>query len=322
MLNFTTTTIVNSENTYSVKSTKNGKKFVVNYGPELFIDADHKCVLVGEQPYTAAKKAKATIVLPTTTGVINRIAIYIRLRNNQNEYFSNDWTFKGKPLYIEFNGGATADEIVSLAKKYMIAQYGYNLVKFSTADGEEGAGDSLVIEAVDQWEMFMDQDSHDGVAVQKLVTVDMAGTVINAGDTANSPTHEEFVKDDTATVTVDNGNEAFGDFAHIVKDLRLPSAANLRWQGIAQGDIFGDEPNDDKPLPTGKYTQYTVQLTAERGVLGGVALGGVAVSRTTHVFYVESAVADDFKTKLLEAGVTNFGSTTTGQILYSSLNLI
>lgn len=288
MLNYTTTTIVNTKGTYEVKDAKNGKKFVVKFGPELFADAAHTVRIVGKQEYEAAVKAKATIAtLPTDSGVY-RIAMYIRLRNNNNPYFSNEWTFKGKPLYIEFNGGDSAKKIVSLVKKYMLAQYGYNLVEVKEA------GSGIEIEAHDQWEVFMDQDSNKGVVVEKLQTVDMAGNIIASGAVANSPTHEEFVADSSVTVKVENGNEAFGDFAHIVKDLRLPTAANLRWQGIAQGDVFGDEPNDDKPLPTGKYTQITVQYDSERGVGQQTVLSGVANSRTVHVFYVGEAAASDF----------------------------
>lgn len=305
MLNFTTTTLVNSEESVYANGSK--KLFRVKFGPELFNDGiNHVAKLLKKTPYAAPVKAKATITLPTTADVINRIAIYIRLRNNQNEYFSNDWTFKGKPLYVEFVGGATAAEVVALAKKYMLAQYGYDLVKFGV-DGTD-----LTIEAVDQWEMFMDQDNNSGVVVQKLVTVDMAGNVVTAGTTPASPTHEEFVTDTTATVTVDNGNEAFGDFAHIVKDLRLPTAANLRWQGIAQGDVFGGEPNDDKPLPTGHYTQYTIQYDSNRGVIGGVALGGIATSRTTHVFYVEEGAVSAFENALTESTIGTTATTTPG----------
>ena len=61
---------------------------------------------------------------------------------------------------------------------------------------------------------------------------------------------------------------------------------------------MGDEPNDDKPLPTGKYTQYTIQYTSERGVLQQSALGGLGVSRTVHVFYVESGAVSAFETAL------------------------
>ena len=288
MLNYTTTTIVNDGANVFADASK--KLFRVKFGPELFNDGTiHKACLVKKQAYVAPVKAKATVTLPSASGIY-RIAMYIRLRNNNNPYFSNDWVFKGKPLYVEFNGGDTAAQIVSRAKKYMLAQYGYNLVDFSTDEAK------LVITAHDQWEMFMDQDNNNGVRVEKLVTVDTSGKVVTGA--SSLPTHEAFVPDTTAVVTVDNGTEAFGDFVHIVKDLRLPTAANRRWQGIAEGDVMGDEPNDDKPLPTGKYTQYTIQYTSERGVQQQSALGGLGVSRTVHVFYVESAAVSAFEAAL------------------------
>ena len=288
MLNYTTTTIVNDG--ANVFSDASKKLFRVKFGPELFNDGTiHKACLVKKQAYVAPVKAKATVTLPSASGIY-RIAMYIRLRNNNNPYFSNDWVFKGKPLYVEFNGGDTAAQIVSRAKKYMLAQYGYNLVDFSIDEAK------LVITAHDQWEMFMDQDNNNGVRVEKLVTVDTSGKVVTGA--SSLPTHEAFVPDTTAVVTVDNGTEAFGDFVHIVKDLRLPTAANRRWQGIAEGDVMGDEPNDDKPLPTGKYTQYTIQYTSERGVQQQSALGGLGVSRTVHVFYVESGAVSAFEAAL------------------------
>ena len=288
MLNYTTTTIVNDGANVLADASK--KLFRVKFGPELFNDGTiHKACLVKKQAYVAPVKAKATVTLPSASGIY-RIAMYIRLRNNNNPYFSNDWVFKGKPLYVEFNGGDTAAQIVSRAKKYMLAQYGYNLVDFSTDE------EKLVITAHDQWEMFVDQDNNDGIRVEKLVTVDTSGKIVTGA--SSLPTHEAFVPDTTAVVDINNGTEAFGDFVHIVKDLRLPTAANRRWQGIAEGDVMGDEPNDDKPLPTGKYTQYTIQYTSERGVQQQSALGGLGVSRTVHVFYVESAAVAAFEAAL------------------------
>ena len=166
---------------------------------------------------------------------------------------------------------------------------------------------NLVIEAVDQWEIFMDQDSNDGVKVQKLVSIDVTGA---QGGTVE-PVHEEFVNTNDVVI-VDNGNEAFGDFAHIVKDLRLPTAANRRWQGIAEGDVFGGEPNDDKPMPNGHYTQYTIQYTSERGVLQQTAVGGLGVSRTVHVFYVEDG-GSGANITAFEAALTKAGITTSAQ---------
>lgn len=305
MLNYTTTTLVNDPaNVVAIAPEGSDlKKFRVKFAPDLWNDANHTPCLLKKQEYTAAVPAKAEVTLANETGTIYRVAIYIRLRNQNNPYFSNDWTFKGKPLFVEYTGNASdakiAETVARLAKKYALAQYGYDLVKF------EGANDKLTITAHDQWEIFLDQDNRPGVHLERLATVDMAGKEVAEGTAPASPTHEEFVF--AADATVNNGNEAFGDFAHIVKDLRLPSAANLRWQGPHQGDVMGGEPNDDKPLPTGKYTQYTIQYDAERGILQQTALGGLATSRTIHVFYVESAAVSAFDAALTAAGITDNG---------------
>lgn len=390
MLNFTTTTIINDitnvicaddSKIYNASNTNSpigdnpgdGKFIRVNFGPKLFNDGTiHKAVLVGKQPYVAAVPAEAEVEIPSASGIY-RIAMYIRLRNNNNPYFYNNWTFKGRPLYIEFNGGDSVTNIINRAKKFMLAEYGYNLVKFSEAattysavtsgNPESGvtyysdnqgqntisssttfyqrgtavayasldlsqpvydaatsgtqitfykaSNPALVITAVDQWEIFMDQDSNDGVKIEKLEVVDTAGQPASASTTL--PTHEEFLPYASAVVTVNNGNEAFGDFAHIVKDLRLPTAANRRWQGIAEGDVFGGEPNDDKPMPNGHYTQYTIQYTSERGVLQQTAVGGLGVSRTVHVFYVEDggpgANTIAFEAALIKAGIATNAQT-------------
>ena len=87
----------------------------------------------------------------------------------------------------------------------MIAQYGYNLVDFSTDE------EKLVITAHDQWEMFMDQDNNKGVRVEKLVTVDTSGKVVT-GD-SSLPTHEAFVPDTTAVVDTTVADTAAADTA-------------------------------------------------------------------------------------------------------------
>lgn len=343
MLNYTTTTFINSgnfnycdgryvkdaagNNLKDYGSGANEPKYLqVKFGPKITNDGIiHKACLVGLKAYTAANNATARIMSLPSDDNIYRIGMYIRLRNSNNPTLSNDWTFKGKPIYVEFKGGESETDIINRVDKYMLAQYGYNLVEFTTDnytsdeavaynatlegavaegddDGNSGtysaaqaatynasltgavstSDDLLVINACDQWEIFMDQDGGKGVWIEKL-------------DTNNN-----FVKDNSITITVNNGNEAFGDFAHIMKDLRLPTRENTNWFGttVAAGE------NDDVPSVTGHYTQYTIQLTSERGVLQQSAVGGVGVSRTVHVFYVESAATTNFEAALYAAGIT------------------
>jgi hypothetical protein len=140
----------------------------------------------------------------------------------------------------------------------------------------------------------MDQDGKINAFVEKLVPYD---------STTETPEHWENVITITTTTSssnvINNGNEAFGDFAHIMKDLRLPTRENTNYFGIAVG--AGE--NHDKPNPSGHYTQYTIQLTSERGVLQQSAAGGVGVSRTVHVFYVESSATSNFEAALIGASI-------------------
>lgn len=297
MLNYTTTTFVNNASNIYANSTK--KFFRVKYGPEIHNDGIvRKACLVGYEAYRAATNAKLDFNLATsnvnTNGTIYRLVFYLRQRNNNSPIFSNTWVFKGKPIIIEYTGtGNNATTVTNLLetinKKYMLNVYGEEIFTASNPSGQ-----ILRLKAKDQWTIFMDQDGKINAFVEKLVPYD---------STTETPEHWETVITINTTASsnnvINNGNEAFGDFAHIMKDLRLPTRENTDWFGTT---VAGGE-NDDVPSVTGHYHQYTIQLTSERGVLQQSAVGGVGVSRTVHVFYVENSVKSDFETALTNAGI-------------------
>ena len=322
MLYFTKTTIINDATNVCVKDGlwkadgTRGKKFVVKWSDELYVDDEHCPRLLKKTAYKAAVLANATVTLPAAQTVsatesnLFRIVLYIRLRNNNSSMYSNQWTFKGKPFVVEFKGGTSATDLKDLIEKHELFQYGKRLLNVTVS------GTDLVLTATDQWQFFATQDNGAGVQLEHLVKksfsyvsgmdgeewVPMEGTVAKANGTTTVT-----YTNPAATVVLNNGNEAFGDFAHIVKDLRLPTTANLRWEGIAQGDVFGGEPNDDKPMPMGHYTQYVIQYDVDRGVQQQTALGGLGSSRTTHVFFVEAAAVSGFETILGQAGIVGKG---------------
>ena len=325
MLNYTTTTIVNSAgnvvfcngthlynasaSTTAIENagTNVSQKFMrVNFGPKIVNDGIiHKACLVGLKAYTAATPATLHINLLSEDSGSNpiidstkiyRIGLYLRQRNNNSPIFSNTWVFKGKPIYIEFKGDATSEEIADLIDKYMLNIYGESIFSvtstYVTTSGSEQ--NELDITAKDQWTMFMTQEGKVEATIEELV--DATTTVPEHWNTVLTITDSV----DSEGNVIANGNEAFGDFAHIMKDLRLPSRENTSYFGIA----YGAGENDDVPSVTGHYTQYTIQLTSERGVLQQSAVGGVGVSRTVHVFYVESAATTNFEAALYGAGIT------------------
>lgn len=329
MLYFTKTTIINDAANVCVKDGlwkadgTRGKKFVVKWSDELYVDDEHCPRLLKKTAYKAAVPASATVTLPTAQTVsatetnLFRIVLYIRLRNNNSSMYSNQWTFKGKPFVVEFKGGTTAADLKDLIEKHELFQYGKRLLNVSTAAGSgNNAPDDLVLTATDQWQFFATQDNGVGVQLEHLVKKSFSYVSGMDGEEWEAMEGTKAVSNGVVTVTysspaatvvVNNGNEAFGDFAHIVKDLRLPTTANLRWEGIAQGDVFGGEPNDDKPMPMGHYTQYVIQYDVDRGVQQQTALGGLATSRTTHVFFVEAAAVSGFESILGQAGITAKG---------------
>ncbi len=273
MLQYTTTNFVNTAGTWSTTD----NKFRLNFGPEFRIDDDHKVTSISVNKASKAELASASVdVSGLDASKRYRIAVYIRISNNNASIYATDYSFKGKPLYLgEFVGGKTAAEVVSLCKKYCLAQYGEDLLSIKASDGK------VVITAKNQFQKFLTQDNGYGVQLQVL---DKDTTPYSDADALVQPYVFKPVDGKVTAVCV--GKEAFGDYTHALKDLRLPTCENRYWYGIAVGDLMGGEPNDDQPVQGTYYTQITVTYEAERGLGNGDVMGGLAKSRTTHVFYV------------------------------------
>ena len=84
--------------------------------------------------------------------------------------------------------------------------------------------------------------------------------------------------------------EAFGNYAWMIHNLRIPTGYNTRWDAPLP---------DEAPMAGGKYTQFTIHMNSGiRKGIAGEAVGMGVISYTTHVFYVEDALVDSFKTAL------------------------
>lgn len=306
MFNFTTTTVVNNGQVIR-HIPANGSHFAklqVNRYPELFHDPAGVGPHIVDVKINRATKAEFAEANVDISGLSDnekyRIDIYIRIQGNNESTYANDWVFKGKPLSLgEFirdsskDGNAAnnkldqVDEIIKNIKTLMLTIYGETLVNVTKVSATQ-----LNIKAKTQYQRFIDQDNNAGVKVMHISKVANAfdqkfvGTGIT--DFGASIVGDYAAEEIAGAVTmVATGKEAFGDFAHIVKDLRLPTGPNTRWYGPAIGDWTMDEANDDKPNPGSYYTQFTITYEADRGVMGLGVVGGLAKSRTTHVFYVK-----------------------------------
>lgn len=266
MFNFTTTTVINSTNQFfaSVANELRVKSNHINL-KNANVEACYKAV------YKAPANDSAVVTLPQAEGAY-RLKIYISLDGSENSYYANDFVYKGKPLYIEFKGNTKATDLAKQADKYQLLTMERPLLKLSKGTTEY----SLKVDAVDEYQRITK------LVVEKFD--DTKGQVAGIG---------MFVETDDA-VTITHGNVGKGSYTQILKDLRLPTAANTRFTS----------PNNEMPVPNAKYDQYTIYYCKNRGIMGGDAVGELVKSRTCHVFFVNQAVSTEWEAAITAAKIT------------------
>lgn len=217
---------------------------------------------------------KATFNLKQTDSGDYRLKLYIRLSGSQNSYYANDFVFKGKPLVFEYsikNDSTSAADVAAEIKRvidHIQSLYGDKWIKASVN------GNSLIISGTDEYQLFTEAQ------LQKLNT------------TANSALTNEVYE------TIEEGvitpcREGFGTYNQVIKDLRLPTMENRRFEAVNKEEL---------PIPGGMYDQYIITYKVDRGLFGGAAVGQQVTSVTTHVFYVLSSISADFEAMLAKLG--------------------
>lgn len=300
MFQFTTTTIVNSLQDYNdinkalITEIKEGATVKGIHIKRDFnflkdnVEAIYK--RAAYDPVLAQATVDLTGVTAPTEDTTFRLAIYIRLSGCQNSYYANDFVFKGKPFYIEFlwrkgeTAANVAKKVVKIAKKYQQMVYEYQLLGIS-----EDAG-VVTIDGTDEY--------------QTLTKIDLEIFDENKGPWQEGGHVGEFVPVDTldeesiyhtgdVVTLVNQAKQGFGTYRNMIKDYRLPTATNTRWNRIIQ---------DETPVVGAKYNQYTIKYCVKRGIMGGDAVGEVVKSLTTHVFFVKQDLAAAFEAELAKIG--------------------
>ena len=225
-----------------------------------------------------------------------RILIYLGLSmNSQDSFYSNDFVYKGKPLFIEFpisasdDAEAVANRIVKIANKYMlfVAQdkildisadegvvtftgvNGYQLIKKAII--QKYNPDANKIDCCNNTGDFIDIIY--GVPV--TYTVDPTTGEVTVGDQTIDDDGLRDLADNE--VAIEPGLEAFGDYNWIIHNLRLPTLANTYFWAVTKSEM---------PVPGGKYVQFIIRICTDRDGIGGEVVGQRAKSVTTHVLYV------------------------------------
>lgn len=294
MFNFTTTNVINSNNDLSTGKTlwsaqeeKDGKpasfhvKRVNNFlAPNVV--AIYKATAVDPE---LAKVCINLEGLGAKSGDTFRLAVYIGLTQaSQDSRYSNDMILKGKPFAVDFvwtgiDAEKMAEKLVKTIKKYEIMVYGDKLLNVSQS------GSYITIEAVNEYQRFktvniekFDEEAHFGMGEYNVVKSLEDLTEVDSNAKVTGTAENYFV-----------GKEGFGTYSFLLHNLRLPTSARTRAFGINQ---------EETPIVGAKYNQYTIHYCAKRGILGMNAVGDVTKSLTTHVFYVNQALADDFEAAL------------------------
>lgn len=302
MFQFTTTTVINSAKDYtnpSVELFKGDSKYFdvkrVNRFKVKNIRSVYKQDPVAQSNAKATidmAKVKETLTANKATKGTFRVEIYVHLaQSNNNPLYSNTWVVKGRPWTFEFSATSTEDagNIVDKVIK-MITKF-----KLFTMDTEQlkatKEGTKLVLTAQDPYQIF------------SKVELQYFDPSIGATTGCCTPRGEYAPVENygvTNVTTITPGNEGFGTFEWIMRNLRLPTAEQTRWNALYQ---------DDRPMVGATYTQYTLEYCENRGILGGDAVGEETKSVTTHVFFVNQNVKTQFEAALSAAGITTLAPT-------------
>lgn len=100
----------------------------------------------------------------------------------------------------------------------------------------------------------------------------------------------------------ERGYNSFGTYSQIIKDLRLPTAANYQWTHIRQSET---------PIVGGIYNQYIIEYCAPASNEGLTFVGHRGESWTTHVFWVknDTKLIADWEQALSDAGLASMVET-------------
>jgi hypothetical protein len=301
MFQFTTTTIVNSLKDYNfpnndlITEVKDGSTVVGIHIKRDFKFLKDNVEAIYKREASDPVLGQLTINLggvtaPTDEDRVFRVALYIKLSGSQNSYYANNLLFKGKPFYIEFlwkvgeTAAQAAAKVVKNAKKYQQMVYENALLNITNS------GATVTIDATDEYQVFSKAELQ---GWDQSLGLWQEGSPVGAFATLDTIDAENDNYTGTIITLVKQGKEGFGTYRNMIKDYRLPTAANTRWNKIIQ---------DETPVVGAKYNQYTIEYCVNRGLMGGAAVGQQVKSKTTHVFFVNQAIASDFETELAKLG--------------------
>ena len=297
-LNFQTQTIINSnldpdssklngkgtDNTYLFKSGKTNIDGVEVDALKIkrdFVFVKNCVKAIRKRAGYNAVMCKATIDFADTTLLAAlkaggaktycRLDIYLGVEGAEPYIYSTPWVQKGMPFWIEFTvkeaeEAEEADEAATIAKnvadmlkKNHVFLCDKDLINVSVSGGK------LILEGATEYQRFRKIEISTFDAYD-----DYADKVAELDPTKTAATD---IKLD------ERGKNSFGTYSQIIKDLRLPTAANYQWTHIRQVET---------PIVGAIYNQYIIEYEAPATNDGLHAVGQRMTSHTVHVFWVKN----------------------------------
>ena len=211
---------------------------------------------------------KLTSVVPKDHAVnYLRLDIYLGIEGAEPYIYSTPWYHKGKPFWVEFiakkgdNAQALADRLQKTIKSNHIFQVDKDLIKVTN----DGAG-KITLTGATEYQRF------------RKIEINIFEADADYADLVTELNPNKVVASD-AIALVTKGKNAFGTYSQIVKDLRLPTAANYQWLATRKVEI---------PIVGAVYDQYIIEYHAPANSHPLSVVGGRLDSHTTHVFWVKN----------------------------------
>lgn len=220
----------------------------------------------GKEAVKCAAEVDFTTLLntlkPTKGKNYCRFDVYLGVEGAEPYIYSTPWVQKGIPFWVEFAVSDTAtaksiaDDLESLIKKNNVFQQGKDLIKITNDKNGK-----LTLTGTDEFQRF------------KKIEISLYDDVEDYAEKVAEITESGPIK-----VTA-RGENSFGTYSQIIKDLRLPTAANTQWTHIRQAET---------PIVGAIYDQYIVEYAAPATNGGMQSVGQRLDSHTTHVFWVKN----------------------------------
>lgn len=202
-----------------------------------------------------------------------RLDIYLGVEGAEPYIYSTPWVQKGMPFWIEFTvkkddeAATIAKNVAGMLKKNHVFLCDKDLINVSVS------GSKLILEGATEYQRFRKIeistfDAYDDYA-NKVAELD-----------PNKVAELDPTKTAATVIKLDErGKNSFGTYSQIIKDLRLPTAANYQWTHIRQMET---------PIVGAIYNQYIVEYEAPATNDGLHAVGQRMTSHTVHVFWVKN----------------------------------